>query len=82
MPARSAQAYAAPGSVTRPIAPTAKKSVTPTSHGRLPPWRSDSHGTTNEHGIAVRFMQAISSPAELSLQPRSPYASGSHAMSP
>ena len=37
MPASSAQKYAAPGSATRPTAPTRRTALTPTSHGRLPP---------------------------------------------
>ena len=65
IPASSAQTYAAPGTATNPIAPSAKTMLTPTSHGRRPPWRSESQGITNELGIAVeRSSPASSSPAD------------------
>ena len=60
---------AAAGKATNPIAPRAKTLPTPTSHGRRPPYRSESHGIRNELGIAVSVMQASSSPADASLQP-------------
>ena len=62
--------------------PVMKNPLRPSRNGLRLPVRSDRYGITNDAGIAVRFIVASRSPALPSLQPRSVYASGSHALRP
>ena len=82
VPISTAHNQPAPGASTTPSSPPSWTVAAPPSQSRRVPQWSAAQAMKKPHGIVTAFSTAISAPAELSLQPRSTYASGSHEFSP